>query len=115
MLHPGNRCKSVDRLHLRGTSAADGSHVRGRQVEPMRRALDELGIIAWLTGRRRSQGGERTELRLFEIDEGDGRLKINPLANWGREEVWRYIKREAVPPPPPPPVLIGHAASLTPY
>jgi len=67
------------------------------KIEPTKRALDELGVIAWLTGRRRSQGGERSELNLFEIDAGDGRLKINPLANWGREEVWRYIKKNAIP------------------
>jgi hypothetical protein len=35
-------------------------------------------------GRRRSQGGHRLHLRLIELDPADGRIKVNPLANWGQ-------------------------------
>lgn len=37
---------------------------------------------SWKAGRRRSQGGHRLHLRLIEIDPADGRIKLNPLANW---------------------------------
>ena len=62
------------------------------KIEPMKRALDELHAVAWITGRRKSQGGERAFLKLFELDPADGRLKLNPVANWGREEIWKHIK-----------------------
>jgi len=53
-----------------------------RKVEPLRRAL--LPFSAWLSGRKGFQQG-RAALPRFEIDEG--RLKINPLADWSREMI----------------------------
>lgn len=66
------------------------------KVEPLERALSELKVGAWITGRRRDQGGLRTQLPILEIDV-DGRIKVNPLAHWSREEVWDYLSREGVP------------------
>ena len=50
-----------------------------RKVEPLRRALAPFD--AWISGRKGFQGA-RTGLPRFEIDEG--RLKINPLADWDK-------------------------------
>lgn len=58
-----------------------------RKVEPMRRALE--GFDAWITGRKRMHGGERSELPLIEATD-DGRIKINPLAAWSREDIDQY-------------------------
>lgn len=66
------------------------------KVEPLERALADLKVGAWITGRRREQGGLRTQLPILEIDV-DGRIKVNPLAHWSREEVWAYLSREGVP------------------
>jgi len=66
------------------------------KVEPLERALNELKIGAWITGRRREQGALRTEIPILELDV-DGRIKVNPLAHWTREEVWSYLSREDVP------------------
>lgn len=51
-----------------------------RKVEPLRRALAPFD--AWISGRKAFQGKTRTALPRFEIDEG--RLKINPLADWDK-------------------------------
>jgi phosphoadenosine phosphosulfate reductase len=51
---------------------------RLRKVLPLRRAL--TGFEAWVTGRKRFAGGERTGLKAIEAV--DGRIKINPLADW---------------------------------
>jgi phosphoadenosine phosphosulfate reductase len=51
-----------------------------RKVEPLRRALAPFS--AWISGRKGFQGKTRTALPRFEIDEG--RLKINPLADWDK-------------------------------
>eukprot|EP00960_Hanusia_phi_P033935 750722-Hanusia_phi.AAC.5 len=67
------------------------------KVEPTRRALEDLGVKAWITGRRKSQGGARRDIPLVEIDGSDGRIKINPLANWDMESVWKYIKERRLP------------------
>lgn len=66
------------------------------KVEPQRRALRELDVYAWINGRRRSQGGDRKTLEVLEFDI-DGRLKVNPLAYWTYEEVWKYINENDVP------------------
>ena len=51
-----------------------------RKVEPLRRALAPFD--AWISGRKGFQGKTRGALPRFEIDEG--RLKINPLADWDK-------------------------------
>jgi len=67
------------------------------KIEPTRRALNELGVLAWVTGRRRSQGGERSHLPLVEVDQNDNRVKVNPFVVWEREDVWKYIKKHNLP------------------
>jgi len=66
------------------------------KVEPLERALQELDIKIWITGRRRDQGGDRKSLPIVEIDPSDGRIKVNPLANWSSEDVWTYLKNNHV-------------------
>lgn len=65
------------------------------KVEPLQRALEELNVKAWITGRRRDQSETRESLRIFERAE-DGRLKINPLANWTKEDLWAYTLANSV-------------------
>ncbi len=59
------------------------------KVEPLQRSLTELQAQAWITGRRRDQSQTRQALPIFERDY-QGRLKINPLANWTKKEIWAY-------------------------
>lgn len=66
------------------------------KVEPAQRAYRELQVYAILTGRRRSQGGKRGDLRVLDVDEA-GLIKINPLANWTFKQVRDYIKDNNVP------------------
>lgn len=63
--------------------------------EPTERALDDQNARAWVTGRRRSQGGERVQLPFVEYT--DGRIKLNPLAMWSYDDVWKYIRKHKVP------------------
>ena len=64
-----------------------------RKVEPLRRAL--VPFDAWISGRKGFQGRTRTALPHFEIDEG--RLKINPLADWTRTEIEAYFAEHDLP------------------
>lgn len=59
------------------------------KIEPLQRGLTELNPIAWITGRRRDQAVTRANMPIFELDK-QGRIKINPLANWTREKSWAY-------------------------
>lgn len=65
------------------------------KVEPLQRALKEINVQAWVTGRRRDQSSTRQHMPILERDV-DGRLKINPLANWTRKDVWNYVHQRSV-------------------
>ncbi|MEE9212009.1 MAG: phosphoadenylyl-sulfate reductase [Phycisphaeraceae bacterium] len=66
-----------------------------RKVEPLRRALDDLGAAAWLSGLRH----EQTELRatLPIVGEQDGRYKVLPILNWTNKDVHEYLERHDLP------------------
>lgn len=67
-----------------------------RKVEPLRRALK--GADAWITGLRRDQAVTRASVGKIEIDAANGGIvKLNPLADWTNEDVWAYVKKNAVP------------------
>jgi phosphoadenosine phosphosulfate reductase len=65
-----------------------------RKTEVLDGALS--GFDAWITGRKRYQSGTRAEVEFFEAD-GEARLKINPLAHWGREDLEDYIVNNRLP------------------
>jgi phosphoadenosine phosphosulfate reductase len=67
------------------------------KVEPQQRAYSELNVAAVLTGRRRSQGGERDKIPILEVDEETGIIKINPLLDWSFHQVKAYIDEHEVP------------------
>jgi len=67
------------------------------KVEPQQRAYDSLNVAAVLTGRRRSQGGQRDKIAVVEIDEERGIVKINPLVTWSFAQVQAYVRENNVP------------------
>lgn len=54
-----------------------------RKVLPLERALE--GFDAWITGRKRYQGGSREAMP--RIEAAEGRVKVNPLADWSLLEI----------------------------
>ena len=78
------------RLHLK-----DGDRCcEIRKVIPLQRALE--GYDSWITGRKRQQSTTRAALAPFEADD-DGRIKINPLLHWTREDIEAAFERHARP------------------
>ena len=69
---------------------------RIRKVEPLARALKPFA--AWINGRKRFQGGARTDIPVVEQD--GTRLKFNPFANVSREEIEAIYKSGNLPPHP---------------
>ncbi len=68
-----------------------------RKVQPLARALVDLD--ATITGRKGFQSATRAGLPRFEIDRSDtqGRLKINPLADWNSEILSAYFAEYDLP------------------
>lgn len=66
-----------------------------RKVEPMQRALRELGVRTWIAGLRRTQSASRADIDFLELR--DGRWKLHPLADWTDRDVWRYMQQHDLP------------------
>ncbi|MFS0771626.1 phosphoadenylyl-sulfate reductase [Sphingomonas sp. 1P08PE] len=81
-----------DRTGLRWSYDPDGC-CEIRKVEPLRRALAPFD--AWISGRKGFQSGTRLALPRFEEDEG--RLKINPLADWKKDQLEAYFDEHDLP------------------
>jgi phosphoadenosine phosphosulfate reductase len=71
-----------------------------RKVQPLAKAI--VDFDATITGRKGFQSATRSGLPRFEIDRTDaqGRLKINPLADWTAENLAHYVEKHALPPHP---------------
>ena len=66
-----------------------------RKVEPMRRAVDELGARTWIAGLRRAQSTTRAGTSVLELR--DGRWKLHPLVDWSDRDIWQYLKQNDLP------------------
>lgn len=64
-----------------------------RKVEPLARA--KRGLDAWISGRKAFQSVTRQNLPRFEVE--DGRLKINPLGDWTKEDLEAYFEEHGLP------------------
>lgn len=54
-----------------------------RKVEPLNRAVEQLGIKALITGRKRYQTPDRAHMETIELDD-KGIFRINPVALWDK-------------------------------
>ena len=64
------------------------------KVQPMQKAFKDLK--AWISGIRRDQTKTRAQAKILELQD-NGLLKINPLLNWTKEDVERYIHAHDLP------------------
>ncbi len=66
-----------------------------RKTFPLQQALSGYG--GWITGRKRFQSGGRSKIDFFEVEDGTGRIKVNPLAHWAPEDVRAYMDENRLP------------------
>jgi phosphoadenosine phosphosulfate reductase len=66
-----------------------------RKIVPLRRAL--VGYEAWITAIRADQSSHRAKARVVGPDPKFGLLKINPLLNWTKRDVWAFLVANHVP------------------
>jgi phosphoadenosine phosphosulfate reductase len=65
------------------------------KVEPMDRAVRELGATAWLAGLRRSQASTRE--RLSVVQRQNKITKVHPILDWDNRQVHQYLTRYNLP------------------
>jgi phosphoadenosine phosphosulfate reductase len=84
----------LDRLRERGAEGI-ARYNRAHKVEPMQRALAELGVSTWIAGLRRGQSSTRSGIDFLELR--DGRWKLHPLADWSDRDVFVYLTQHGLP------------------
>jgi phosphoadenosine phosphosulfate reductase len=83
-------------LGFRRSVGARRECCRVRKLGPLARAL--AGAPGWIAGLRRAQSVTRSEVELLEPDPlHAGRWKLNPLAHWSDERLWRHVETRQLP------------------
>lgn len=68
---------------------------RMNKVEPMNRAVKELGAAAWLSGLRRHQASTRQDRP--PVERQNKIFKIYPIIDWSDRDVYRYLTENNLP------------------
>lgn len=71
-----------------------------RKVIPLQKRLAESDV--WITGLRRQQSQTREQTQIVEVYQFDvlrdrKLIKLNPMANWSRDQVKAYLKEHKIP------------------
>lgn len=65
------------------------------KLDPMSRALDELGLDAMFSGIRRQQSSTREKMPVVVSQRG--RVKIHPIADWTDRDIGMYLQEHQLP------------------
>ena len=68
---------------------------RIHKVEPMGRALHDLGVGTWFAGLRRVQSESRKAIPVLQVK--NDRFKVHPVIDWTDRDIYRYLKRHDLP------------------
>jgi phosphoadenosine phosphosulfate reductase len=66
-----------------------------RKSVPLRKAL--IGYDAWISAIRKDQTKDRAKAAVVQWDAKFGLVKINPLLEWTKKDVWNFIAKNDVP------------------
>ncbi len=66
-----------------------------RKVRPLNKAL--AGAAGWITGLRRDQSAGRAQVPFAQWDGGLKIIKLNPIADWGLDQLEAYVEKNGVP------------------
>ena len=68
---------------------------RINKVEPMNRAVVELGAEAWITGLRKVQSSTREKLDIFL--QQNKIVKVHPILDWTDRDIYEYLTKYDLP------------------
>ncbi len=82
------------KLWLKGLAGLD-EYNRINKIEPMDRAIREIGAKAWFSGLRRFQSSTRSKR---PVAEKQNRIwKIYPIIDWSDRDVYSYLQQNGLP------------------
>lgn len=66
-----------------------------RKISVLRASV--VGMKAWMSGIRRDQSNDRAKAAIVGWDKKFSLVKISPLANWTKKDIWKLISDENIP------------------
>lgn len=66
-----------------------------RKIKTLERSA--VGMYAWMSGIRRDQSPDRARAPIVGWDKKFNLVKVSPLANWTKKDVWKIITEQDVP------------------
>lgn len=96
LLRPETTVEEYEALHGGPVYHRDSRRCcHDRKIVVLRRALND--VDAWASAIRRDQSPDRAHAPIVGWDEKFSLVKVSPLANWSRSDVWRLILDEKIP------------------
>jgi phosphoadenosine phosphosulfate reductase len=68
-----------------------------RKVLPLRQAMRRIAPRAWVSAIRKDQTADRAAAGVVQWDAKFGVVKVNPLLNWTKGQVWKFVLDNDVP------------------
>jgi phosphoadenosine phosphosulfate reductase len=68
-----------------------------RKIMPLRRAVEAIQPLAWISAIRKDQTTDRAKADVVQWDAKFKLVKVNPLLNWTKKDVWSFIMKNDVP------------------
>jgi phosphoadenosine phosphosulfate reductase len=66
-----------------------------RKIVPLRQAIE--GYVAWISAIRKDQTPDRALASLVQWDAKFELVKVNPLLDWTKKDVWSFIAKNDIP------------------
>lgn len=89
--------KQVREINLKRTWETDiAEYQRITKVEPLNRAIGELGIKGLISGVRRDQTQNRSHMSVVENGSA-GEVRIHPILEWSHDRVESFIESRGLP------------------
>lgn len=67
------------------------------KIEPLRKAIVQIGISVLITGIRRDEHPSRQDRLVFEQRSDPDYLQVSPLLDWTEMDIWSYIAGRGLP------------------
>jgi phosphoadenosine phosphosulfate reductase len=68
-----------------------------RKIRPLQQAVARINPLAWISAIRKDQTGDRAAGAIVQWDAKFQLVKVNPLFNWTKKDVWSFIMKHGVP------------------
>lgn len=68
-----------------------------RKILPLQRAVKEINPLAWISAIRKDQTSDRGKADVVQWDAKFNLVKVNPLLNWSKKDVWAFVMKHEVP------------------